>query len=124
MIPEASRTARGTNIVNILPLETGEQVTAMLLLREFREDEYLMMVTRNGTVKRLKLTEINTARRTGIRALSLEGGDELISVSRTHGNDNIIIGSHNGMAICFNENDVRPMGRGCRRRPGHQTGCE
>ena len=111
MIPEASRTARGTNIVNILPLETGEQVTAMLLLREFREDEYLMMVTRNGTVKRLKLTEINTARRTGIRALSLEGGDELISVSRTHGNDNIIIGSHNGMAICFNENDVRPMGR-------------
>lgn len=111
MIPEAGRTARGTNIVNILPLEQGEQVTAMMLLREFREDEYLMMVTRNGTVKRLRLTEINTARKAGIRALSLEDGDELISVSRTNGNDNIIIGSHEGMAICFNENDVRPMGR-------------
>ena len=111
MIPEASRTARGTNIVNILPLESGEQVTAMLLLREFREDEYLMMVTRRGTVKRLKLTEINTARKAGIRALSLEEGDELISVSRTDGSRNIIIGSHEGMAICFNETDVRPMGR-------------
>ena len=111
LIPEASRTARGTNIVNILPLENGEQVTAMLLLREFREDEYLMMVTRKGTVKRLKLTEINTARKAGIRALSLDEGDELISVMRTDGNRNIIIGSHEGMAICFNENDVRPMGR-------------
>ncbi len=111
MIPEASRTARGTNIVNVLPLETGEKVTAMLLLKEFEEDKYLMMVTKNGTVKRLRLTEINTARKAGIRALSLEEGDELISVSITNGNDNIIIGSHNGMAICFNENDVRPMGR-------------
>jgi DNA gyrase subunit A len=111
MIPEASRTARGTNIVNILPLESGEQVTAMLLLREFREDEYLMMVTRNGTVKRLKLTEINTARKAGIRALTLEEGDQLISVSRTNGSDNIILGTRNGMAICFNESDVRPMGR-------------
>ena len=111
MIPEAGRTARGTNIINILPLEQGEQVTAMMLLREFREDEYLMMVTRNGTVKRLRLTEIKTARKEGIRALSLAEGDELISVSRTSGNDNIIIGSHDGMAICFNENEVRPMGR-------------
>ncbi len=111
MIPEASRTARGTNIVNILPLEEGEKVTAMLLLREFQENRYLMMVTRNGTVKRLKLTEINTARKAGIRALSLEEGDELISVSITDGNDSIILGSHNGMAICFHETDVRPMGR-------------
>ncbi len=111
MIPEASRTARGTNIVNVLPLESGEKVTAMLLLKEFREDQYLMMVTRNGTVKRLRLTEINTARKAGIRALSLEEGDELISVSITNGDDNIIIGSHDGMAICFNETDVRPMGR-------------
>jgi DNA gyrase subunit A len=111
MIPEASRTARGTNIVNILPLENGEQVTAMLLLREFKEDEYLVMVTRKGTVKRLRLTEINTARKAGIRALSLEEGDELISVSRTNGEKNIIIGTHQGMAICFSEKDVRPMGR-------------
>ena len=111
MIPEAGRTARGTNIVNILPLEAGEKVTAMLLLREFREDRYLMMVTRNGTVKRLRLSEIHTARRSGIRALSLEEGDELISVSITNGSDNIIIGSRQGMAICFSEEDVRPMGR-------------
>jgi DNA gyrase subunit A len=111
MIPEASRTARGTNIVNILPLESGETVTAMLLLREFREDEYLMMVTRNGTVKRLKITEINTSRKAGIRALSLEEGDQLISVSRTNGSNNMILGTRNGMAICFNESDVRPMGR-------------
>ena len=111
LIPEASRTARGTNIVNILPLESGEKVTAMLLTREFEEDKYLMMVTKNGTVKRLRLTEINTARKAGIRALSLDEGDELISVSITNGDDNIIIGSHEGMAICFNENDVRPMGR-------------
>ena len=110
-IPEASRTARGTNIVNILPLEDGEKVTAMLLLREFQENRYLMMVTRNGTVKRLKLTEINTARKAGIRALSLEEGDELISVSITDGNDSIILSSHKGMAICFHETDVRPMGR-------------
>ena len=111
IIPEAGRTARGTNIVNILPLDADEKVTAMLLLREFREDEYLVMVTRNGTVKRLRLTELDTARKTGIRALSLDEGDELISVSRTNGNDNIIIGTHEGMAICFNENDARPMGR-------------
>ena len=111
MIPEAGRTARGTNIVNILPLETEEKVTAMLLLREFSENEYLMMVTRQGTVKRLRLSEIDTNRKTGIRALSLEDGDELISVSRTNGNENIIIGTHEGLAICFNENDVRPMGR-------------
>lgn len=111
LIPEASRTARGTNIVNILPLESGEKVTAMLLLREFEEDKYLMMVTRNGTVKRLRLTEINTARKAGIRALSLEEGDELISVSITDGTNSMILGSHNGMAICFHEKDVRPMGR-------------
>ena len=111
MIPEAGRTARGTNIVNVLPLDAGEKVTAMLLLKEFREDRYLMMTTRNGTVKRLKLTEINTHRKAGIRALSLEEGDELISVSVTEGSDNLIIGTHKGMAICFNETDVRPMGR-------------
>ncbi|MDD6022755.1 MAG: DNA gyrase C-terminal beta-propeller domain-containing protein, partial [Oscillospiraceae bacterium] len=111
MIPEAGRTARGTNIVNILPLEQGEKVTAMLLLREFKEDEYLFMVTRNGTVKRLRLSEINTARKAGIRALSLDEGDELISVSRTNGKDWMMIGTGHGMAICFDENDVRPMGR-------------
>ena len=110
-IPEASRTARGTAIVNVLPLNPGERVTAMVLLREFREDEYLVMVTRNGTVKRIALKALDTNRRTGIRALTLEDEDELISVFRTKGDDNVVIATHDGMAICFNENDVRPMGR-------------
>ena len=110
-IPEAGRTARGTNIVNILPLSPEEKITAMVTLREFSEKEYLVMVTRFGNVKRLKLTELDTARRTGIRALSLEDGDELIAVYRTDGKQNVIIGTHDGMALCFSEEDVRPMGR-------------
>ena len=111
LIPEAGRTAKGTNIVNILPLENGERVTAMLLTREFTDNEYLMMVTRNGTVKRLQLDEAYTARKAGIRVLSLDEGDELIAVMKTTGNDNILIATRNGMAICFNEQDVRCMGR-------------
>ena len=111
LIPEAGRTAKGTNIVNILPLENGERVTAMLLTREFTDNEYLMMVTRNGTVKRLQLDEAYTARKAGIRVLSLDEGDELIAVMKTTGNDNILIATRNGMTICFNEQDVRCMGR-------------
>ena len=110
-IPEAGRTARGTAIVNILPLEQGENVTAMVITREFNEEEYLMMVTRNGTVKRIPFVALKTNRRTGIRALTLDEGDHLINVIRTMGNDNIVLATANGMAICFNENDVRPMGR-------------
>ena len=110
-IPEAGRTARGTAMINILPLEAGESVTAMVVTREFHEDEYLMMVTRNGTVKRIPFIALNTRRRTGIRAITLEEGDQLINVMRTNGDDNIILATANGMAICFNENDVRPMGR-------------
>ena len=110
-IPEASRTARGTAIVNVLPLNPGERVTAMVLLREFREDEYLIMVTRNGTVKRIALKALDTNRKSGIRALTLEEEDELISVFRTRGEDKVIIATHNGLAICFHESDVRPMGR-------------
>ena len=110
-IPEASRTARGTAMINILPLEAGESVTAMVVTREFYENEYLMMVTRNGTVKRIQFKELETRRRTGIRAITLEEGDQLINVMRTGGDDNIILATANGMAICFNENDVRPMGR-------------
>lgn len=111
LIPEAGRTARGTNIVNILPLEQGERVTAMLLTREFTDHEYLMMVTRGGTVKRIRLDALYTARKAGIRALSLEDGDELIAVLKTNGSDNILLASRQGMAICFAETDVRPMGR-------------
>lgn len=111
LIPEAGRTARGTAIVNVLPLESGERITAMLLTREMETEEYLVMVTRNGTVKRIKLGLLNTARKAGIRALSLDEDDELIAVLKTTGQENIILVSHNGMAICFNETDIRPMGR-------------
>ena len=111
LIPEAGRTAKGTNIVNILPLENGERVTAMLLTREFSDKEYLMMVTRNGTVKRLQLDEAYTARKAGIRVLNLDEGDELISVMKTSGEDNILLATRRGMAICFKEQDVRCMGR-------------
>ena len=110
-IPEAGRTARGTAMINILPLEPGESVTAMVITKDFNADEFLMMVTRKGTVKRIPLEALNTRRRTGIRAITLEEGDQLINVIRTTGDDNIILATANGMAICFNENDVRPMGR-------------
>ena len=110
-IPEAGRTARGTAIVNVLPLEPGESVTAMVITREFHEDEFLMMCTSKGTVKRIPFISLKTNRRGGIRAITLEEGDQLINVIRTGGNDNIILATNQGMAICFNENDVRPMGR-------------
>ncbi len=110
-IPEAGRTARGTAIVNVLPLEPGESVTAMVITREFNEEEFLMMCTRKGTVKRIPFISLKTNRRGGIRAITLEEGDQLINVIRTGGNDNIILATNQGMAICFNENDVRPMGR-------------
>ena len=110
-IPEAGRTARGTAMVNVLPLEPGETVTAMVITRQFHEEEYLMMVTRKGTVKRIPFIALNTRRTTGIRAITLDEGDQLRSVMRTNGNDNIILATAQGMAICFNENDVRPMGR-------------
>ena len=110
-IPEAGRTARGTAIINVLPLEPGESVTAMVVTREFHEDEYLIMATRNGTVKRIPFIALKTNRKGGIRAITLEENDHLINVLRTKGNDSIILATRNGMAICFNENDVRPMGR-------------
>ena len=110
-IPEAGRTARGTAMVNVLPLEQGESVTAMVITREFDENEYLMMVTKKGTVKRIPFVALNTRRKTGIRAITLDEGDQLINVIRTNGNDNIILATADGMAICFNENDARPMGR-------------
>ena len=110
-IPEAGRTARGTAIVNILPLEPGEQVTAVVTTREFQEDEYLMMVTRNGTIKRMDFKALSTRRKGGIRALTLDEGDHLINVIRTKGNDNIVIATAQGMSICFCETDARPMGR-------------
>ena len=111
LIPEAGRAAKGTNIVNVLPLEAGERVTAGLSVREFDEDSYLVMITRMGTVKRLQLSSLNTARKAGIRALTLDEGDELIEVRRTDGHQNILLVTHDGMAICFKETDIRCMGR-------------
>ena len=110
-IPEAGRTARGTAIINVLPLEPGENVTAMVITREFNEEEYLMMCTRKGTVKRIPFIALKTNRKSGIRAITLDEDDQLINVIRTEGNDNVILATAQGMAICFNENDVRPMGR-------------
>ena len=109
-IPEAGRTAKGTNLVNILPFEPGEKVTAGITVHEFDED-YLVFVTKNGTVKRLELASLNTARKAGIRALTRSDGDELIAVMKTDGKQDIMLASADGMAICFNENDVRVMGR-------------
>ena len=111
-VPEASRTAKGTPIINVLPLENGESVTAMLHVRSLEEpDQYLMMATRMGTVKRITLQSINTARKSGIRALGLDEGDELISVAVTDGNQDVLLLTHEGMAIRFHESDVRCMGR-------------
>ena len=110
-IPEAGRTARGTAIVNVLPLDPGENVTAMVITREFNDNEFLMMVTQKGTVKRIPFIALKTNRKGGIRAITLEEGDQLVNVIRTNGDDNILLATANGMAICFSEKDVRPMGR-------------
>ena len=110
-IPEAGRTARGTAIVNVLPLLPEESVTAMVVTREFDENEYLVMVTRKGTVKRIPFIALNTRRSTGIRAITLDEDDQLVNVIRTQGSDKILIASAQGMSICFSEEDVRPMGR-------------
>ena len=111
-VPEASRTAKGTPIINVLPLESGESVTAMLHVSSLEETErYLMMATRMGTVKRIALQSINTARKSGIRALGLDEGDELISVDVTDGAQDVMLLTHDGMGIRFHESDVRCMGR-------------
>ena len=112
-IPESGKTARGTNIVNVLPVEPGESVSAMIATRdvETEDDRFLFMVTRKGTVKRLPVAALRNIRATGIRALNLDEGDELINVRETDGEQHILIATHDGMAIRFHESDVRPMGR-------------
>ena len=110
-IPEAGRNARGTNIVNILQIDPGEKVSAMIHGRGLEEDSYLVFVTRNGTVKRMSQLALKNIRSSGIRALTLDEGDELITVIATSGDENILIATRKGMAACFNETDVRPMGR-------------
>ncbi len=110
-IPEGGRTAKGTAIVNLLQLESGEKVSATIPIREFEEGKYLVMMTKNGTIKKTSLTEYDTARKGGIRAIELEEDNDLINVILTDGTKSLIIGTHGGNAIRFDENDVRPMGR-------------
>ena len=111
-IPESGKTAKGTNIINIIQVEQGEKVEAMLHYREAGEQKlYLVMVTRLGTVKRLPVEALKNLRNNGIRALTLEEGDQLVAVRETDGTRKILIATHDGMAVCFDENDVRPMGR-------------
>ena len=111
-IPESGKAAKGTNIVNILQVEQGERIQAMIHTRSIEDDgRFLFMVTRKGTVKRLPANALKNLRNNGIRALRMEEGDELISVRETDGTRKILIATHDGMAVCFDENDVRPMGR-------------
>ena len=111
-IPESGKAAKGVNIVNILQVETGERVQAMLHFRETGDEQlYLFMTTRNGTVKRLEVSALKNLRNNGIRALTLDEGDQLISVTETRGHDRMLIATHDGQAVCFDETDVRAMGR-------------
>ncbi|MBQ9165529.1 MAG: DNA gyrase subunit A [Oscillospiraceae bacterium] len=130
-IPEAARTGRGTNLVNILPIEPGEKVTTMIHCREFSDEAYFILATREGTVKRITTSSINTARKAGIRAITLEEGDELIAVRFSKGDDTVMLATHEGMSIRFDENDIRCMGRdavgvrGIKLREGdYVVGCE
>ncbi len=113
-IPESSRQSKGMNIANLLPIATDEKVTSMIRVPEFDEEKYLIMVTRQGIIKRIELNAYNTARKGGLIALDLNEGDELAWVKMTNGTNDVIIATRLGMAIRFNENDVRPMGRQAR----------
>ena len=111
-IPESGKAAKGTNIVNILQVEQGERIQAMIHTRSIEDDgRFLVMITRNGTVKRLPANTLKNLRNNGIRALRMEEGDQLIAVRETDGQQRILIATHDGQAVCFDENDVRPMGR-------------
>lgn len=111
-IPVSGKTAKGSNIVNILQVEQGERVQTMIHTRSIEDDgRFLFMATRNGTVKRLPGSALKNLRNVGLRALTMDEGDRLIAVRETDGNQKILIATHDGMAVCFDENDVRPMGR-------------
>ena len=110
-IPEAGRGARGTNIVNILPLEPEEKISAMLRGKGLQEDDFIMFFTKNGVTKRMSQGELKNVRKNGIRALDIREGDELVQVLTTHGSEKLLVVTRGGMAIRFDENDVRPMGR-------------
>ena len=110
-IPEAGRTARGTAIVNLLSLDAGEKVSAIIPIQNFAEGKYLLFATKNGIIKKTSLTEYNSARKTGLLSITLKEDDELIDVRLTDGEDNVVLVTKGGMSITFDEKDVRPMGR-------------
>ncbi|WP_138204228.1 DNA gyrase subunit A [Haloimpatiens lingqiaonensis] len=110
-IPEAGRTAKGTNVINIIPLNQDEKIQAVIALKEFDEDKYLIMATKNGIVKKTSLSKYANIRKSGLNAVTLKDGDELIDAKLTNGNDEIIMATRNGYSIRFKETDVRPMGR-------------
>ena len=110
-VPEAGRTARGTAIVNLLSLDAGEKVSAVIPIQNFAEGKYLLMSTKNGLIKKTALSEYNSARKTGLQGITLKEDDELIAVRLTDGEDNVVLVTRNGMCITFDEKDVRPIGR-------------
>ena len=110
-IPEATRTAKGTPAINFLNLMQRERITTVIPFRDFRDDKYLMAVTKKGTIKKTAISDFDTNRKTGLIAINLKDGDELVEIKQTTGSDNVIIITKQGKCICFSENDVRPMGR-------------
>ena len=110
-VPEAGRTAKGTAIVNLLSLDPGEKISAVIPINNFSEGKYLLMGTKNGLIKKTALTEYNSARKTGLLAITLKDDDELIDVRLTDGEDNVVMVTKKGMSITFDEKDVRPVGR-------------
>ncbi len=110
-IPEATRTAKGTPAINFLNLMQRERISAVIPFKDFRDDKYLIGVTKNGTIKKTAISQFDTNRKTGLIAITLKDGDELVDIRQTSGSDNVIIITKNGKCICFSENDVRPMGR-------------
>ena len=110
-VPEAGRTAKGTAIVNLLSLDPGEKVSAVIPIQNFAEGKYLLMATKNGMIKKTALTEYNSSRKTGLQGITLKENDELIGVRLTDGQDNVVLVTRNGICITFEEKDVRPIGR-------------
>lgn len=123
-IPEAGRTAKGTAIINLLPIEQGEKITAVIPVKEFKEDQFMFMATNKGTVKKTNLNDFNSARKAGLIAMTLDDNEELIGVELTDGSSEIVLATRRGLAIRFDEQDVRPMGRTAHGVRGIQLGFD
>ena len=123
-IPEAGRTAKGTAIINLLPIEQGEKITAVIPVKEFKEDQFMFMATNKGTMKKTNLNDFNSARKAGLIAMTLDDNEELIGVELTDGSSEIVLATRRGLAIRFDEQDVRPMGRTAHGVRGIQLGFD